>query len=389
MRILALRPEGYVIPFIHISMVKGFRSLGHEVLYLPYPRDKAAMNVIRSMASTGPAAVFSLDLPLVQELRNNLIEFQRSIKIPWIIWFVDDPDGYGFPKGFDTEWTIVFCWDGEIARQISAQDTWKGIQPIHLPLATDPDLFYPGGESMPLLFPAGVFVGSTAHPNPIFDEAIFNSPGFEEDVWALWKIWKIDLTQIPQELAWGYLQKKAGTDLGTLRKDPLARLWSHSIVYALGREKRIKIVSQIIREGGGVFGNQEWRKSMGNIYRGEATYGEQLRKIYQRSAFVLETRQPQSRTALTQRIFDASACGIPVLAEHSPELEECFSLKEEMIPFRTLDEAREEKEKILSPSDSSSRALKARNRVLALHTYRHRAARIIEAIQPFFGVSRA
>ena len=389
MRILALKPEGYVIPFIHTSMIKAFRSLGHEVLDFSYPRDKTAVDAIRSTASTKPASVFSLDLPLDPNLRNILKEIQKSIEIPWIIWFVDDPEGYGFPNGLDPAWTIVFCWDMEITRHISAEGVWKGIQPIHLPLASDPELFYPQEKFSPLLFPGGVFVGSTAHSNPIFDEAVVNSSDFEENVSALWNVWKADLGQVPQEFVWGFLEAKTGIGLGNLQKDPLACLWAHSTLYALGRKKREEIVSRVIGEGGGVFGSREWEPIMGKYYRGEVTYGEGLRKIYQTSSFVLETRQAQSRTGITQRTFDAGACGIPVLAEHSPELDECFNLREEIFSFRTLDEALERKKEILSGQESTLRAVRARDRVLARHTYRHRAARILEALQRFFAVSRA
>lgn len=389
MRILAIKPEGYVIPLIHTSMIKAFRSLGNEVLDLSYPRNKEAMNALKALAPAGHAAVFLLDLPLDSDLKKSLKDFQKFLKIPWIIWFVDDPGGYGFPNGLDPDWTVVFCWDMEITRQISAEGVWNGIPPVHLPLASDPELFYPAGEGSPLLFPGGVFVGSTAHANPFFDEAILNSPGFEGDVLALWERWKIDFVQIPQELVWRYLQGKMGIGLGMLQKNPLACLWVHSTVYALGRKKRKEVVSRVIGEGGGVFGNREWEQIMGKYYLGEVAYGDELRRMYQTSAFALDTRQPQSRTGLTQRLFDAGACGIPVLAEYSPELDECFNHREEIFSFRTLDEALERKKEILSCQESTFRAVRARNRVLAQHTYRHRAARILEALQRFFAVSRA
>jgi spore maturation protein CgeB len=389
MRILAPKPEGKVIPFIFASMKKAFRVLGQEVIEFPFPRGHGEMEGFKSLASIGPVAVFSLDLPLDPNMRSILKEYHQSIKIPWVIWFVDDPDGYGFPNGFDPAWTIVFCWDKEITRQITARVSWKGIPPIHLPLASDPELFYPEEDVSPLLFPGGVFVGSTAHSNPIFDEAILNSSDFEEIVLALWDVWKSDLGQVPQELVWGFLQAKTGIGLGALQKDPLARLWAHSTAYALGGKKRKEIVSRVISEGGGVFGNRDWEPIMGKYYRGEVAYEEGLRRIYQTSSFALETRQPQSRTGITQRLFDASACGIPVLAEYSPELEDYFSPHEEILSFRTLDEALERKKEILSGQGSRLRAARARNRVLAQHTFRHRAARILEAVQRFFAVSRA
>jgi spore maturation protein CgeB len=389
MRILAPKPQGMVIPFIHSSMTKAFRSLGHEVLDFPYPQRMADMRHLKPLASTGPASVFSLDLPLDLNLRKGLKEFQESLRIPWMIWFVDDPEGFDFPNCCDPNWTVIFCWDGEITRQISADGSWKGIPPIHLPLASDPEVFHPEGDGFPLLFPGGVFIGSTAHPNRFFDEAILNSPGFEEIVSTLWEAWKADLGQVSQQVIWAFLEGKTGIGLSTLRRDPLARLWAHSTAYALGRKKRREIVSRVIHQGGGVFGDREWEQAVGNIYRGEVIYGEKLRQIYLASAFALETRQSQCRTGLTQRVFDASACGIPVLAEHSPELDEYFNPREEIFSFRTMEEALERKKNILSFPHRPPGAVRARNRVLAQHTYRHRATRILEEIQGFFAASRA
>ena len=385
MRILAFRPEGLVIPSIHASMARAFRTLGMEVLELPFPQPEENLKTLKSFIAQGPAAVFTLDLPLQLALKHNLKNIQEALKIPWIIWFVDDPEGYGFPECCDPAWTMVFCWDREITKQISLRDSWNGIPPVHLPLASDPELFYPQESARPLLFPGGVFVGSTAHPNPMLDKAIQKSPGFFDVISNLWEVWKRDLGRFPQRLAWDYLEKVTGKEMETLSHDPLARLWVHAVVHALGIRKRRELVSRIIGEGGGVYGDRGWHGSMGDLYRGEVAYGDDLRRLYNRAGFVLDIRQPQARTGLTQRIFDASACGRPVLAEFSPEIEPLFDSEKEILTFHTLEEADEVKEKITrNPREVKNSASRARDRILALHTYRHRAGQILKALQRFF-----
>ena len=384
MRIFALRPEGLVIPFIHTSMVRAFRSLGVEVLDLPFPQDEKDIHTLKYRVGSDPAAVFTVDLPIEITRKNSIKDIQSFLGFPWIVWFVDDPDGYGFPESCDPSLSIVFCWDREIARAIRMDGSWKGISPTHLPLATDPEVFHPKGEGFPITFPGGVFVGSTAHPNSILDGAARNSPGFDEDILNLWKLWKRDLSKVSQELAWGFLQEKVRIGLGTLRRAPLARLWVHAAVYRLGQRKRKEIVSRVIGEGGGIFGDPGWGQTVGNLYRGEVTYGEDLRLVYHASAFVLDIRQPQSKTGLTQRIFDASACGIPVLADFSPELEYLFGPEREIFAFHTLKEAQEMKNRILLDSGSGiKKGARAREIVLALHTYRNRARQILEALHRF------
>ncbi len=385
MRILAFRPDGLVIPYIHASMVRAFRTLGIEVLELPFPQSEENLPGLKSFASGKPTAVFTLDLPIQLSLKNIIKNIQETLQIPWIIWFVDDPEGYGLPECCDPAWTVVFCWDREITNQICLQGSWKGIPPIHLPLATDPELFYPQGIGRPLLFPGGVFVGSTAHSNPTLDKAIQNAPGFLNEVFNLWEIWKKDLSRSPQQLARDFLAKRTGKEMETLGHDPLARLWVQAMVYALGIRKRRELVSRIVGEDGGVFGDRGWHEITGDLYRGKVAYGDDLRRLYNGVGFVLDIRQPQARTGLTQRMFDASACGRPVLTEFSPEIESFFDPEKEFLVFHTLEEAQEMKKFILThPQKAMERGARARAHVLALHTYRHRASQIWKALQRFF-----
>ena len=48
---------------------------------------------------------------------------------------------------------------------------------------------------------------------------------------------------------------------------------------------------------------------------------------------------PQARSGLTQRVFDAGACGRPVLAEYSPELEIIFKPEDEFLSYPREGEA--------------------------------------------------
>src|SRR3974377_27606 len=106
MRILALRSEGLVIPFIHASMVRAFRSLGVEVLDIPFTQDKKDIRILKCRAGRDPTAVFTVDLPIAINRKNNIRDIQSIIGFPWIVWFVDDPNGYGFPESCDPSLAI-------------------------------------------------------------------------------------------------------------------------------------------------------------------------------------------------------------------------------------------------------------------------------------------
>ncbi len=381
MRILALKAKGYVLPAIHASMVRAFQSCGVKVLDLPVPQRPLQYQTLKEI-SNGYDAIFTLDLGANPEFISNLKEFQLSLRIPWIIWFVDDPDGYGFPEVCEPDWTLAFCWDEAITHR---EFSWRGRPLAYLPLATDPSVFWPERADCGLLYPGGVFVGSTAHPNGIFSEVPRNTPGFREDVEAIWLDYREDFRQPLHNLAWRNLAQKTKHDLYSIQGDQLCRLWVQALVYHVGMIKRREIVSNVIKPGGGVFGDEGWSSLLReNLYQGRIEYGDELRRVYSNSTFVLDVRQPQSRTGLSQRIFDAIVCRCPVLSEWSPEGEALFGPEDEIFGFRNLAEALEMRERCLQdPKDVQKKGEKARQKVLARHTYRHRAIQILKTLYSF------
>lgn len=136
MRILPLKAKGHVLPAIHESMVRAFQSCGVKVLDLPVPQHPLQYQTLKEI-SNGYDAIFTLDLGANPEFISNLKELQLSLRIPWIIWFVDDPDGYGFPEVCEPDWTLAFCWDEAITHR---EFSWRGRPLAYLPLATDPSV---------------------------------------------------------------------------------------------------------------------------------------------------------------------------------------------------------------------------------------------------------
>ncbi|MCX5908822.1 MAG: hypothetical protein NTY64_17015, partial [Deltaproteobacteria bacterium] len=56
----------------------------------------------------------------------------------------------------------------------------------HLPLASDPALFFP--ESSVPSFAKGVIIGSLAHPNKLFEEAARTDPTMGDEAEEIWKM---------------------------------------------------------------------------------------------------------------------------------------------------------------------------------------------------------
>jgi spore maturation protein CgeB len=385
MRILAFQPTGIVRPSIHASMVLAFRAHGIEVLNLAVPRRADEFLKLPRVVSPGIQAVFTLDLGADPYFITALKDFQASLKLPWLVWFVDDPEGYGFPKVCHPDWTIPFCWDRDIVHEFHRDPSWRGRHLTYLPLGTDPEIFFPRLSGERLSYPDGVFVGSTVHPNALYEGVIETDPDMAGEMETLWQDYHQDFRTPLLKLAWKRLAQNLSRPIDKIQADPLCRLWVKACVYKVGIRKRREVVTRVLGSGGYVFGDGGWADIVGKKqYHGRVAYGKALRKIYQESAFVLEVRQPQALTGLTQRVFDASALGSPVLAEWSPELEDLFDPEQELYCFRNLGEAEEMKERYeMDPTGARQKGIRAMARVLAQHTYYHRAQRIIESLHQF------
>jgi len=380
-RILALKPEGLVLPSIHASMVKAFRGIGLSVLDIPVPPEGGEIGRLLRESKNQLDAGFILDLGVEKNFIHNFKEFQLTSKIPWIIWFVDDPEGYGFPDSCEPEWTHVFCWDREIAQRLSLDENWKGRPILYLPLAADPEIFSPENPSPGLIYERGVFVGSTGHENAFLEEAAASVPEIKEAEDEIWKIYCRDFTQPLNDLLWDYLSVAEGKSKDRIHPDPLAKIWIRAFAFRLGRRKRVEAVSRLL-DGGIVLGDGGWRQFLPNLYQGRIGYGDEVRAVYNRSSFVLDVRQPQARTGLTQRVFDAGCCGVPVLTEWTPELEILFDPERELFSYRTIEEGIRKRGALLrSIPEALRRAEKIRRRILRQHTYIQRAQGILEALR--------
>ena len=250
-------------------MVRAFQSLGVDILDLPVPQTREEFFSFKSRARHGFQAIFILDLGKDPNFISFVKDLQESIRIPWIIWFVDDPEGYGFPGSCYGEWTIAFCWDGEISREISMKYSGKGVSIFHLPLAADPELFFPEEIRWARRFPGGVFVGSIAQSNEVLEKVVQTTPDFLEDLEPLWDLYRRELRGSARATAWMYLKEKSGQESAVIQADPLCQLWVHAAVHMLGIRKRRELVSRLIGQGGGVFGDREWAHTVGDLYKGQ------------------------------------------------------------------------------------------------------------------------
>lgn len=384
MRILALKPKGRVLPHIHESMVKALRNLGTEVDDVPIPDKDNEFFFIKDKLKSNYHAVFIINMGGDEKFLLCIQEWQVKYHRPWILWFVDDPEGYNFPQACAPSYTLAFCWDRGIVAEMAQRCSEWGGDLQYLPLATDPEIFFP--ESNISHYPwRGIFVGVVSHLNKLFAEIISTNSDLKTEVENLWKIYSQDFSVPLHDLLWGRMQQKTHLPNAELGSNLLARLWVKAAVYLLAMKKRIEVVGRVLNGRDGVFGDKAWLDFLRkDLYQGQIAYGKELRQIYNQASFVLDIRPGQSRTGLTQRIFDAGACGITVLTEWSPELEHLFDRQEEIFYFRNLDEAERMRDWIISNmGEAREKGKKVRDIVLAQHTYDNRARYLLECLKKF------
>ncbi|MBS1869201.1 MAG: glycosyltransferase [Actinobacteria bacterium] len=108
-----------------------------------------------------------------------------------------------------------------------------------------------------------------------------------------------------------------------------------------------------------------------------------VRRAYSSAALVLNDHWDDMRAQgiVSNRVYDALACGALVVSDHLPELAERFG--DAVVTYRTPDDLRTSVERLLAdPDERAARAAAGRERVLAAHTFRHRVDALLASIAP-------
>lgn len=132
-----------------------------------------------------------------------------------------------------------------------------------------------------------------------------------------------------------------------------------------------------------VFSNDKSMPLDGNriILKQEVAYGQELASVYASSAINLNLTNSHLRTAVNQRVFDVPAAGGFLLTDWRAELEELFEIDREVVCFKSLDELVDKARYYRDREQERARITqRARARVLACHTWKHRAERLLQAL---------
>lgn len=134
----------------------------------------------------------------------------------------------------------------------------------------------------------------------------------------------------------------------------------------------------------------EWKGLIEDRYvRATHVPNAEVRKFYSNAKVVLNDHWPAMRDIgfLSNRLFDAAACGAPIVSDPALGIAEVFG--DGIRTYATVDELREIVQGILQdPEAARARALELAARVRAEHTFDARAARILEVAEALVGQPR-
>jgi spore maturation protein CgeB len=149
---------------------------------------------------------------------------------------------------------------------------------------------------------------------------------------------------------------------------------------------RLKLIKQLVEFNPSIWG-RGWskvsNKEILKLYRGKDIRGTQKAKAISGSAISLNPHHPLNDiNGVNKRTFDIAACRGFQLVDCKADMERVFTINEEIICFRTIDELK----KLITfyleyPDERDQIAEAAYQRVLKEHTYDHRAREILEMIK--------
>ncbi len=388
-RFCVIRSRGSIAPFVMGEMASALKALGHEVLDLdleacgvygaatPARQGECARAVVERVAAFAPdwtcayGLAGKIECPGAQGRVQDLLA-----RFPAVLLFYDSPltcldDLRRYAAAGNTR---AACWDRSYLPDLAAAG-FPGA--LHLPLATNPDVFAPGRE--PVDFPVS-FVGGVGPHDP---GPVAGSPALQEFARRYLDL-KLErpaapygelldavVSALPPAARQGFEPFRASAGFARFLFD----LWGR----ADARYRGAALHRACGQGPAHVWGPETWRDYIGGeaTYHGPAGYGAQLASIYGRSAVVLNFTASHLREAVNQRVFDGAGCEAFVLGDWRAELDTLFEPGVEIDSFRTLDEMEAKLRLYLDDAPRRhSLARRARRRVLAEHTWRHRAARL-------------
>jgi len=152
--------------------------------------------------------------------------------------------------------------------------------------------------------------------------------------------------------------------------------------------EREDYLSELLEFDLGIWGEKYWRKlckdkNLKKRWQKKAVYGVEQSKVLNSSKIALNILRAQNKGSHNMRTFELPACGVFVISEKSPEIEDFFKEDEEIVLFSSKPEL---KEKINYYLKNETKRKKISYRgfrrcIESDYTYKARAKKILEVFE--------
>ncbi len=320
-----------------------------------------------------------------------LTDLLARLELPLASWFVDNPHlVLHLYARLVNPWTAIFTWDSDNLPSLKGmgfEHAW------YLPLGVDATRFSPGKQQQsshiawkaPISFVGNSMVKKVAKrmgrcdlPNALTDNykqiaAEFSSSPARSVVDFL-QVNYPDLAKLYQSLHTA--EDKLGFET--------MLTWEATLQYRLSCVQSILPYHPLIVGDDGWFSllpeDGSWR------YHSEVNYYEDLPIFYPLSDINFNCTSKQMKGAVNQRVFDVPATESFLLTDYREQVEQLFDIGEEIICYHSPEESSELIQRYLKDEKARKKiAKKARQRVLAEHTYEIRLQQLVSQMKKTFG----
>lgn len=371
------------------EVVQAVQAVGHQSRRLKVPelklgRHETMRRLLEEVAAFKPDFILTIN-HLGFDTEGILTDILTRMRLPFASWFVDSPTLIlGQSKDNVSNFCSIFVWDPDYIPDIKA----LGFEHVHyLPLGTDETLFSPlNGQPNPLArlaCPVG-FVGNSM-AEPVAEKS--HRLGLRPELPPWLDQATREFIKTPGRTPGPIIERPAlmaRPEVNGLSPSELKDLeglitWRATQIY---RQELVQALAPLTPT---IIGDQGWNNVLDPQHfkiEPNLSYYSQLPFFYPICRINFNATSRQMKSGLNQRVFDVPACGAFVLTDNQERMGQHFDLGREAICYREPAEALELAQYFLA-HDRERRevAHRARDRVLAEHTYRHRLDRIVEQMR--------
>ena len=355
---------------------KGLELLGHKVFTIA-PGPDFIKRLLSLLVEARPDFLLAIN-HLGFDEEGKLTGLLTELKIPFASWYVDSPTYilYGGEENY-SPYCAVFCWERSYLKPVEEMGFHS---PTFLPLATDPEVFSPGGNSINGRFASSLaFVGDSMETAQRKWEKKLSNGARKEIASISAEGMKIDRNR---EILDIFPSLAGHAECWRSRLDiEAALIWKATQGY------RVRLAHALMPLGLVIYGDAGWKRLLGKkgAVRPPVDYFRELPDVYRGTDVNINCTSFQMKTAVNQRVFDVPACGGFLLSDYQEDMERFFEVGKEAICYRTVEEAASLAAYYLGKdSERKKIAESARKRVLAEHTYEKRMAELVATMRERF-----